>query len=128
GVFPVAGGAVSQQAMAGGTAAGERWKVVKAPPRESLTNTAVAASAAPTRVSRTVLGGGSNARVVTLNRNSSIVYDAREHRFVNGASVAQTAGAKNAEKTEAMKEGLAGERTGRGRVEASAAASMRAPA
>jgi len=128
GVFPVAGGAVSQQAMASATAAGESWKVMKAPPRESLTNTAVAASAAPARVSRTIVGGGGNARVVTLDRNSSIAYDAREHRFVNGAAVAQTAAAKSAEKTDATREALTGERAGQGRAGASAAASVRVPA
>ena len=128
GVFPVASGAVSQQAMASASAAGESWKVMKAPPRESLTNTAVAASAAPARVSRTIVGGGSNARVVTLDRNSSIAYDAREHRFVNGASVAQAAAAKSAEKTDATREALAAERAGQRRVEASAAANMRVPA
>jgi hypothetical protein len=127
GVFPVAGGAVSLHAMASATAAGESWKVMKAPPRESLTNTAVAASAAPARVSRTIVGG-SNARVVTLDRNSSIAYDAREHRFVNGASVAQTAAAKTAEKTDVTREALTGERAGQGRAGASAAASVRVPA
>jgi hypothetical protein len=76
GVFPVAGGAVSQQALEGsGTSTGQNWKVMKAPPRESLTNTAVVASTAPARVSRTFVTGGS-ARVVTLDRNSSIAYDA----------------------------------------------------
>jgi hypothetical protein len=128
GVFPVAGGTVAPQAMASATAAGDSWKVLKAPPRESLTNTTVAASAAPPRVSRTIVGGGSNARVVTLDRNSSIVYDAREHRFVNGASAAQTTETKNAEKTNAMKEGLTGERAGQGRVETRAAVNMRVPA
>ena len=103
GVFPVAGGAVSQQAVA---STGQNWKVMKAPPRESLTNSAVVASAAPARVSRTIIGGGSAARVVTLDRNSSIAYDAREHRFVNGAVAAQSAPAtaKDAAKTETMRE------------------------
>jgi hypothetical protein len=128
GVFPVAGGAVAPQAMASASAAGESWKVMKAPPRESLMNTAVVTSAAPARVSRTIVGGGSNARVVTLDRSSSIVYDAREHRFVNGASAAQTAETKNAEKTDAMKVGLTGERAGQGRVETSSAVNMRVPA
>jgi len=128
GVFPVAGGTVAQQALASTTAAGESWKVLKAPPRESLTSTAVVTSAAPARVSRTIVGGGSNARVVTLDRNSSIVYDAREHRFVNGASAAQTTETKNAEKTDAKKEGLTGERAGQGRVETRTALNMRVPA
>jgi hypothetical protein len=101
---------------------------MKALPRESLTSTAVATSSAPTRVSRTIVGGGSNARVVTLDRNASITYDAREHRFVNGASLAQAAGARSPQKTDAMKEGLTGEGVGQGRVEARAAAGMRVPA
>ena len=125
GVFPVAGGAVSQQATAGTIAAGESWKVMKAPPRASLTNTALAPAAAPARVSRTIVGGGSNARVVTLDHNSSIAYDAREHRFVNGAAVRQTGEAKATEKNSAA---LAGERAAQGRVESRAAASVRVPA
>src|SRR5229473_1487929 len=125
GVFPVAGGAVSQQAMAGTIAAGESWKVMKAPPRASLTNTALAPAAAPARVSRTIVGGGSNARVVTLGHNSSIAYDAREHRFVNGAAVRQTGEAKATERNSAA---LTGERAAQGRVESSAAASVRVPA
>jgi len=128
GVFPVAGGTVAQQAMASTTAAGESWKVLKAPPRESLMSTAVVTSAAPARVSRTIVGGGSNARVVTMDRNSSIVYDAREHRFVNGASAAQTTETKNAEKTDAKKEGLTSERAGQGRVETRTTVNMRVPA
>jgi hypothetical protein len=128
GVFPVAGGAVSQQAMASATAAGESWKVMKAPPRESLTNTAVATSAAPARVSRTIVGGGSNARVVTLDRNSPIAYDAREHRFVNGAAVAQAAEARNTGKPDATHEALTTERVAPGRAGASAGATSRVPA
>ena len=128
GVFPVAGGTVAQQAMASTTAAGESWKVLKAPPRESLMSTAVVTSAAPARVSRTIVGGGSNARVVTMDRNSSIVYDAREHRFVNGASAAQTTETKNAEKTDAKKQGLTSERAGQGRVETRTTVNMRVPA
>ena len=121
GIFPVAGGAVSQQVMA---SAGESWKAVKAPPRESLTGTAVAASSAPMRVSRTIVGGGSNARVVTLDRSSTITYDAREHRFVNGASVAQSAETK----TSAAAEASTGERAVQGRAEVAAAPAARVPA
>jgi hypothetical protein len=129
GVFPVAGGTVSQQAVAG---AGQSWKVMKTPPRESLTNTAVMASAAPARVSRTIVGGGSSARVVTLDRNSSIAYDAREHRFVNGALAAQSApaSAKDAVKTETTTHGgseVAGRAVVQGRVTAPAASNMRVP-
>jgi hypothetical protein len=129
GVFPVAGGAVSQQAVAG---AGQNWKVMKAPPRESLTNSAVVASAAPARVSRTIVGGGSAARVVTLDRNSSIAYDAREHRFVNGAVAAQSAPAtaKDAAKVETTREASsagAGRAVVQGRATSGAASNMRVP-
>ena len=93
GIFPVNGGRVSSTAMLDST---EGWKTVKAPPREALNNTAVAASSAPTRVSRTILAGSSGNRVITVDRNSSIVYDAREHRFVNTNSAPASA-AKSAE-------------------------------
>jgi hypothetical protein len=127
GIFPVTGGAVSQQAQASG---GESWKVMKAPPRESLTATAVGPSVAPTRVSRTVLAGSSGSgRVVTLDRKSSIAYDAREHRFVNGASASASSEAKTAERADTTKEALPGQRTGPARAEAPAsAANMRVPA
>jgi len=129
GVFPVAGGAVSQQAVAG---AGQNWKVMKAAPRESLTNTAVVASAAPARVSRTIVGGGSAARVVTLDRNSSIAYDAREHRFVNGAVATQSASGavKDGSKTDATRNAVsmgAGRAVVQGRETSGAASNMRVP-
>jgi hypothetical protein len=82
-IFPVTGGAVSSRVAVN---AGESWKAMKAPPRDALTVSAVSASATPTRVSRTVLAGNSGTRLVTLDRNSSIAYDAREHRFVNTAN------------------------------------------
>jgi len=129
GVFPVASGAVSQQAVAG---TGQNWKVMKAAPRESLTNTAVVASAAPARVSRTIVGGGSAARVVTLDRNSAIAYDAREHRFVNGAVAAQSgSGAvKDGAKSETMREvgsAAAARTVVQGRATGGAASTMRVP-
>ena len=120
GIFPVAGGAVGQQALAGASTGGG-WKVMKAAPRESFTNTAAMASSAPMRVSRTMVGGGSNARVVTLDRNSSIAYDAREHRFVNSGAAAQNE-SKTAEKTNGTAESLTGERMTQGRVQAPARA------
>src|ERR1700730_15564772 len=129
GVFAVSSGAVAAQASTGG---GESWKVMKAPPRESLTNTAVVASAAPARVSRTIIGGGSNARVVTMDRNSSIAFDAREHRFVNGAAAPQSASssATGAVKAEGVKD-AGGERAGQavvpGRASAGAATNVRIP-
>jgi hypothetical protein len=78
GVFPITSGAVSQQVPVG---AGEHWKVVKNLPRNTISAN-LSASAAPTHVSRTAIAGNAGARVVTLDRNSSIAYDPREHRFV----------------------------------------------
>ncbi len=130
GVFPVEGGGVSQQALTGAGAsasAGQSWKVMKAPPRESLTNTAAVASTTPMRVSRTIVAGSSGARVVTLDRNSSITYDAREHRFVNEGTAPQGASAKSAEKID-VKDAPAPERVGQGRAQAGAAANVRVPA
>ena len=94
GIFPVAGGAVSSRVMATGN---ENWKAIKAPPRDALAVSAVNASVAPARVSRTVLAGTAGTRVVTVDRNASIAYDAREHRFVNTAN-APTASAKSENK------------------------------
>jgi uncharacterized protein DUF6600/FecR-like protein len=83
GVFPVNGGALSSTSTVN---SGETWKIVKNPSRDTLNNTALLASTAPTRVSRTILAGNSGSRVITVDRNSSIVYDPHEHRFVNGNS------------------------------------------
>jgi hypothetical protein len=94
----------------------------------------VMASAAPARVSRTIVGGGSAARMVTLDRNSSIAYDAREHRFVNGAVAAQnssaSAVAKDAAKAETTREASsagAGRAVVQGRATNVAASNMRVP-
>ena len=56
----------------------------ESPARCDLTATTLAATTQPTRVSRTILSGNSGSRPVTLSRDSSIVYDASQHRFVNG--------------------------------------------
>jgi hypothetical protein len=63
-------------------AGGQKWETLKSPPREALTSSLVATSA-PTRTSRTILEGSGGTRVVSLTHDSSIVYDPREHRFVN---------------------------------------------
>ncbi|MGB9465074.1 MAG: FecR family protein [Candidatus Acidiferrum sp.] len=63
-------------------AVGQKWETVKSPPRDAL-KSGLVATTAPVRTSRTILEGSSETRVVSLNRDSSIVYDAREHRFVN---------------------------------------------
>jgi hypothetical protein len=79
-----------------------------------LANTALATSAAPARVSRTMVGSGSSARVVTMGRDSGIAYDAREHRFVNGAAAAtapQSASGTSGQKIDAANGAIVGERS-----------------
>jgi hypothetical protein len=68
----------SVQAMAAG---GEKWETVKSPPRDALSDSLVSTTA-PTRTSRSMLEGNAGTHVVSLNRDSSIVYDPAEHRFV----------------------------------------------
>ncbi len=86
GVFPVSGRGVSES-MAGNT--GTNWKVLKQPPRETLTSS-VAASGPPARLSRTVISGNTGSRVVTLSKDSSITFDPHEHRFVNNNAPQET--------------------------------------
>lgn len=83
GVFPLQGNTIGASTP---QAAGENWSVMKNPPRETLTASAPATTAPPTRVSRTILSG----RSVTLSRDSSIVYDPAQHRFVNNGNAAKT--------------------------------------
>jgi hypothetical protein len=66
--------------------AGEKWTVVKNPPRGAITATTFAATSQPTRVSRTILSGNAGSRPVTISRDSSIVYDPAQHRFVNNGN------------------------------------------
>jgi uncharacterized protein DUF6600/FecR-like protein len=92
GVMPVTERGVAAPVM---TAAGEKWKVLKAPPRNTLT-TQVTAVTPPARVSRTVLSSNGNSRVITTGRDSSIAYDPHGHRFVNSdAPPAVAAATKN---------------------------------
>jgi hypothetical protein len=105
--------------------------VMKAPPRGALSVSAVNASMAPARVSRTVVAGNAGARVVTLDRNSSIAYDAREHKFVNTANPPASessakAGVKLAAESDATLRDVAGARTGAA-APAGGVAGMRAP-
>lgn len=72
------------------TTAGEKWSVAKNPPRNALASTSFVASAQPTRVSRTILSSNAGSRSATFGRNSSIVYDAGQHRYVNSATSVKT--------------------------------------
>jgi uncharacterized protein DUF6600/FecR-like protein len=61
---------------------GEKWERLKSAPKEAFSN-ALAPTAPPVRVSRTVLESSGGARVVSTGKDSSIAYDPKEHRFVN---------------------------------------------
>jgi len=79
------------------TGASQKWETLKSPPRDALTSGLVATTA-PVRTSRSILEGssGSGARIDSHSANSSIVYDPREHRFVNTNSAPPTAGGSTA--------------------------------
>jgi len=70
--------------------AGENWAVTKNPPRTALVGTTLATATQPTRVSRTILSGNAGSRPVTISRDSSIVYDPGQHRFVNNNNPPKT--------------------------------------
>ncbi len=85
GVFSVAGTHVGEEIAA--PQREQKWETLKSAPREAL-NSSVVATKPPARVSKTVIEGQSGVRVVSLNQDSSIAYDPREHRFVNSESAA----------------------------------------
>jgi Family of unknown function (DUF6600)/FecR protein len=64
------------------TSAGQKWETVKSPQRDALSGGLVATTA-PVRASRSLMEGSSGMRIVSLSHDSSIMYDPREHRFVN---------------------------------------------
>lgn len=82
GVYAVHGNTIAATTV---PSAGEKWSVMNHPSREVLTATAMETAPSPTRVSRTILSGSSGSRPVTLSRDSSIVYDPGQHRFVNSS-------------------------------------------
>lgn len=69
-----------QQLVPGGGA--QSWETVKSPPRDAL-RSSLLATTAPERTSRTILEGPSGTRALSLSRDSSIVYNPLEHRFVS---------------------------------------------
>jgi hypothetical protein len=85
GVFAVQGQTLAKTAIPAGN---EKWAVVKNAPAGTLVSGSLTSSSAPARVSRTILSGNAGNRSVTLSRQSSIVYDPAEHRFVNSNSSA----------------------------------------
>ena len=81
GVYALNGNGISAVPVA--PVAGEKWSVEKSPPKGMPFATTFARTTQPVRVSRTILSSNTGSRAVTLSRNSSIVYDAGQHRFVN---------------------------------------------
>jgi hypothetical protein len=89
GVFSTAGSrGVSEQMIAG--TSGQKWETLKSAPKDAFSNS-LASTAPPVRVSRTVLQSSAGTRVVSTNRDSSIAYDPKEHRFVNSNSGSSSA-------------------------------------
>ncbi|HUE55230.1 MAG TPA: FecR family protein [Candidatus Udaeobacter sp.] len=86
---------------------GAKWQTLKSAPREALGSSLVPTTP-PNRVSRTVLGGNSGARVVSLSKDSSIAYDPQEHRFVNTNSPLGESAAANAKQIRAANGSAAG--------------------
>ena len=84
GVFsPTGSKGVGEQVIA--ASPGQKWETLKSAPKDAFSNS-LASTAPPVRVSRTVLHSSAGARVVSTNRDSSIAYDPKEHRFVNSNS------------------------------------------
>ena len=81
GVYPVNGNYVARTVV---PVEGQKWSVEKKPGRNTLEATKFTSIPAPTRVSRTILTSNGGSRPVTVSRDSSIVYDGAQHRFVNG--------------------------------------------
>jgi hypothetical protein len=89
GVFsPVGSKGMSEQVIAGAPV--QKWETLKSAPKDAFSNS-LASTAPPVRVSRTVLQSSAGTRVVSTNRDSSIAYDPKEHRFVNANSGSSSA-------------------------------------
>ena len=86
---------------------GEKWERLKSAPKEAFNN-ALTPTAPPVRVSRTVLEGNGSARVVSTGKDSSIVYDPKEHRFVNSNNNSAAASSEKVARGESEKVPAAG--------------------
>jgi hypothetical protein len=82
GIYPIENGAVGKP-VAVGTA--EKLSVLKNSQNLNLTAAKPILMSAPARVTRTLTASNVNPHETAFGRNSSIVYDAAEHRFVNPA-------------------------------------------
>jgi hypothetical protein len=106
GVMPLTSRAGTTQST---LAAGSKWKVVKDPPREALVSYASAAKT-PARVTRSVAASNTAVANAARGGSSTIVYDAKEHRFVNSnvpvsstANVPATGPSKNSSAASAVR-------------------------
>jgi hypothetical protein len=88
GVYALNGNGIAATPVA--PAAGEKWSVEKNPPKGAPFGMNFARTTQPMRVSRTILSSNAGSRAVTLSRDSSIVYDGSQHRFVNNNNAAAT--------------------------------------
>jgi Family of unknown function (DUF6600)/FecR protein len=80
---------------------GERWKVENKPARDVMQNQLAAASA-PSRVSRTMAAGGvTGSRAATGERDSTIIFDRTERRFVNSGATPSARGASESSENKA---------------------------
>jgi hypothetical protein len=82
GIFPVQNSQGAHSTLMPGK---ENWSVLKKGPTEAISSN-LAATAPPSRVSRTIVAGTAGSRVITLGRDSSISYDPHEHRYVNNGN------------------------------------------
>jgi hypothetical protein len=69
---------------------GQKWETLKSAPKDAFSN-ALTPTTPPVRVSRSVLESGSGTRVVSTSKDSSIIYDPKEHRFVNSNNAVSSA-------------------------------------
>lgn len=85
GVFsPEAATSIRQPLLS--TASGsEKWETVKSPSSRALESSLIP-STMPERTSRSILDGPNGTRIVSLSRNSSIMYNPLEHRFVSASA------------------------------------------
>ena len=98
GVFPTSPARTGGASVATMESSG-KWQPVKSAPRDAFSNS-LAASTTPTRVSRTVIQSSSGSRVVSLSKDSAIVYDPHQHAFVNANSAPkESASAKSETRT-----------------------------
>src|SRR5437762_3309508 len=104
---------------------GEKWERLKSAPKEAFNN-ALTPTAPPVRVSRTVLESSGSARVVSTGKDSSIVYDPKEHRFVNSNDNSAAASSEKVARGESEKVPAAGRANRDGNATVAAAPPARA--